>query len=134
MSVCDLLPLSLRRDFLDIVLMYNCINDKIDFNILNVVHFLESNVNTRLHDDAEYKLTVVNPRLEFCRNFYPYRIIHTWNAVPTEIIEIELSPTGSNSSFKNNLKLWFKNKVVNFDSNNLCTWMTVCKCARCRII
>ena len=31
---CDLLPLSLRRDFLDIMFTFNCLNDKVDFDIL----------------------------------------------------------------------------------------------------
>ena len=88
----------------------------------------------RLHVDAEYKLTVVNPRLGSCKNFYSYRIIHTWNVIPIDILNIELSPSGSNNCFKNNLKTWFKTTLTDLESYNQCTWLTVCRFTRCRLV
>ena len=40
---CDTLPLSLRRDFLDVVFMYNSINDINDFDINTIARYSDGN-------------------------------------------------------------------------------------------
>ena len=60
---CDLLPLSFRRDFLDVVYVYNCLNDKMYINLFNCVSEYDALINTRSQDSESLRLKTVVPRL-----------------------------------------------------------------------
>jgi hypothetical protein len=47
--ICELLPLTLRRDYLDIVYMYNLINDLVDTNLLNEFSLILGQVEILTH-------------------------------------------------------------------------------------
>ena len=51
LQTCNILPLTMRRDYLDASFLYNCINDKIDINILNYVEIQEDSLVTRANAD-----------------------------------------------------------------------------------
>ena len=90
---------------------------------------------TRQSQDNEViRFRNVVPRIEFCKNFFRFRCTTIWNAIPKEILEIDLSPTGSNNTFKKMLKTWYSEKLDLMDNDNVCTWITDCKWHRCRLV
>jgi hypothetical protein len=128
---CDLLPLSIRREFLDDVFLYNNINSIIDSDLLNNVKFV--NDNSRNKD--ELMLLPRRLNLEIFRTYYTNRLVQSWNNIPFEIRSCDLTDSGSNRNFKNNLKEWLLEQYKsNFDVMNTCTWNTYCLCAQCRIV
>ena len=128
----DLLPLSMRRDFLDLTFMYNCFNDLVDFNIENYVTFIPI-VNRLRNLNDPLTLLVNHVRLQSYDNFYVNRIIHTWNQVPLEIRMVELTNSGTNASFKRDLKNWLSSECMKvYNVNNPCTWKVKCICNICK--
>ena len=97
---CNILPLTMRREYLDYSFLFNCINDKIDINVLNYVEVFNGVVDTRLNADEAMRFKNVYPRKAKSASFYNYRVVHPWNTIPTEIITLELSPNGSNATLK----------------------------------
>ena len=66
-------------------------------------------------------------------NFFHHRIIKLWNMLPVNIRELILEDFGNNSTFKKHLAKYYSNMVnTKFDTENLCTWFTLSKCANCR--
>ena len=131
---CDLLPLSLRRDLLDIVYTYDCINDKIDFNVFNYLEEYNIINNTRSQDTNVIRFKISVPKLESSRHYFRFRLPAIWNNIPSDILEIEPSASGDNKCFKKHLKLWLFDKLNNFDSNVTCTWIVKSRCSRCRLV
>jgi hypothetical protein len=130
----NLLPLTLRREFLDTVFFYNCHHQLININHLCLPRIV-ANVfyRTRLHDD-DFILTKINVRYSVFDGFYTNRISRLWNTLPLNIRSLELTPTGNNTSFKRELKLWYFNYFCNhFANDNTCTWLTTCTCSSCRL-
>jgi hypothetical protein len=130
---CGLLPLSLRRDFLDCTFFYNCWHNLIDFNIDNLVRFVVApNVRTRnIRDDLQ--LCDLRVKTEIYRKFFTHRIVSIWNSIPYEIRDLDLTPMGYNSMFKKALKQWFVNLFNRkFVTDDTCTWITCCLCSSCR--
>jgi hypothetical protein len=125
---CDLLPLTVRREFLDIVYMYNLINGLIDTDLLNVFSF-----NTRIGRNRD-NLTLLPNRVksELYRHWFVNRIVYKWNNLPYIIRNCDLNDNGSNQTFKKNLKEWlFDHFRDNFEIYNNCSWFTCCICSRC---
>lgn len=133
LNMLELLPLSFRREFLDLMHLYNCNNDLIDMNVEHLPSPIIHDVpRTRLeHDDL--KLTVPKTRYISYANFYLTRVAHLWNCLPYNIRDLELTPSGYNSCFKAELKTWFIDLLKNkFKSNNICTWVVRCQCNQCK--
>ena len=59
---CNILPLTMRREYLDYSFLFICINDKIDINIFNYVEVFDSVIDTRLNADEALRLKHVYPR------------------------------------------------------------------------
>lgn len=128
---CDLLPLALRRDFLDSVLFYNHVNDLVFLNLR--VKLVNQDFAYLTRNVADH-LSLENIR---CNTYmyskqYNVRIIKTWNCIPYEIRNLSLTDSGTNSTFKNKLKVWLKQLFMNnFDVNNTCSWTVSCSCNNC---
>jgi hypothetical protein len=128
---CDVLPLTLRRDYLDLVYFYNLNNGIHDTNLLNSFTFC-----TRVGRNTD-NLNLVPKRVstEQCKYWYVNRIVHMWNKLPLELRELELTDMGRNTVFKKDLKAWlYKHFIDTFDPNCLCTWSLLCFCTRCKLI
>ena len=134
LNTLDLLPLCLRRDFLDIVFLYNYINDLIDVDLESVVSFV--NMDRRTRNNLDYLSLKVNYcKLESYRSFFVNRIAHSWNRLPLLIRETELTDLGQNTSFKRLVKDWLKTHCMpRFDSDNTCTWLLKCTCRSCVLV
>jgi hypothetical protein len=134
---CGLMPLSLRRQFLDTVFLYNSLTHLNDMNIslyMETVNMNDIGV-TRLqnmYDELMFKS--IRTKTELYSKFYTKRIINLWNSVPYEIRSLELTDYGKNTTFKNALKNWFmKYFLENFISDNTCTWVVKCICKECKL-
>jgi hypothetical protein len=124
LNICQLLPLSLRREFLDLVLLYNIKNHLVDIDI-NLI-FKCNDVDLPIRKFC---------KTEQCFRFYAARIYHMWYKLPTDIRNIDLTDSGKNTTFKCNLKLWLKDYMVtSFDINDKCSWTIHCRCNNCRAL
>ena len=130
---CQILPLTLRREYLDASFFYNCINDQVDINIFKYVQEYDNNAVTRLSDENVIRLKSQRVKKTYCLNFYNHRIVNIWNHIPHDIIGIEPSPSGKNTVFKKCLKRWLMNKVPELNTDCVCTWVIHCTCPRCRV-
>jgi hypothetical protein len=126
---CNLLPLSLRRDFLDCVYLYNLINRIHDTSLLDELTFC-----TRRGRTTDNLMLVPNRiHTELYRHWYTNRIVHTWNEIPLEIRNLELNDMGHNTKFKNDFKSWlFDYSTKTFNPDLTCTWFLKCLCPRCK--
>ena len=128
----DLLPLSFRREYLDLIFVFNSLFD---------IHAFDMNTVARLKDDSylrsgDSNILVSNlpiPRTELYMNFFTNRIVPLWNRLPLNTRLLELNDSGNNSTFKKELKEYLVNKLENeFNSSSACTWLTICRCVGCR--
>jgi hypothetical protein len=136
LNMCGLLPLCLRRQFLDCVFTYNSLMGLNDFNILDYVSYVDvSMINTRFQvyqDELKFKL--IRAKHVIYEKFFTKRIIDVWNTIPYDIRSIELTDLGHNSSFKNALKRWFIAYFNDeFNTTQTCTWIVKCSCQECKL-
>jgi hypothetical protein len=125
---CNLLPLSLRRDFLDLSFMYNCINDVVNVNLIELFHCTSHELN------VEFPVAF-RCKTEQGLKFFNARIHPMWYMTPENIRALELSDNGKNMAFKKQLKIWLWEHFLNkFITENQCTWILRCRCANCRMI
>jgi hypothetical protein len=129
---CNILPLTYRREFLDCVFLYNLLHNLVIMDTENLLLLNNTITNTRLKDD-ETRLKGILATTELYRNYFPNRIVKIWNSVPREIREADLTDSGSNLIFKTLLKKhYYEVLSKDFNSDNLCTWITNCNCPSCR--
>jgi hypothetical protein len=134
LSICNLLPLSLRRDYLDLVLLYNYIHDLVDID-LNV-SFAVNNRNIRTRNVID-DLTLATRTCKnlFYEKLYVNRVAKVWNSLPYELRNTELTISGNNTTFKKALKTWLTSLFhEKFDVFNTCTWLVYCGCNQCRVV
>ena len=130
---CNLLPLSYRREIYDIIFFIKSIRGLVSFNILDYISFQTCNVG-RLTRNMGHGLNLNYPitSLESSAHFYPYRIARLWNALPLAL-RIQLMSPVSLAQIKSILNNHYKDRLIMvFESNNTCTWVTVCRCTLCR--
>ena len=124
--------MSYRREFLDMVFIFNAIYGINDYNIDDVSTFIDNDL--RSADQNLFALQQYLPRTENYFNFFNNRVIKIWNGLPTDIRMIELTDMGTNTGFKKQLKdyyfLLLKDK---FETDVICTWTTCCRCTQCRL-
>jgi hypothetical protein len=126
---CNLLPLSYRRDLLDIIFCYNWYHGLNKANLsLSFVNTQEQRAHTRFAPDQLcLENTVCNTNLYSM--FYGNRIVSTWNSIPLDIRNIELNENGKNTTFKKSIKIWLYSIYTNnFNCENTCTWKVNCRC------
>jgi hypothetical protein len=132
---CKLLPLSLRRQFLDCIFLYNNIHELNNADI--GYEFMSGNIDIRTRyqvgiDDLMLKKR--HTRYDLYDRFYTNRITYIWNKIPYEIRSLELNELGNNSTLKRSLKKWFWDYFIEyFDTSNTCTWIVNCRCQDCRL-
>ena len=130
---CNLLPLSYRREFYDLILFIKSLRGMVAFNILNFVSF-QIDINNRVTRNRAHGLNLDynNTRLESSAHFYPVRIARLWNALPLNLRQILKSPL-TLAQIKMHLTRFYKDRLDNvFETNNVCTWVTACRCPLCR--
>ena len=129
----NLLPTSYRRKFYDIIFFIKCIKGLAHFNILTYTNFIITQHNRPTRNRATgLTLSIRKTKLESTAHFYPTRIARLWNALPLKLKQ-DLTTLESMYSIKKHLTTHYKNLLTTtFDQNNICTWITVCRCPMCR--
>jgi hypothetical protein len=132
---CHILPLTYRREYLDMVLLYNFLHNLVDVK-LNIQMVSDQAINRLTRHSLDELSLVCNYNCSYLyKQQYCNRITFMWNNIPFEIRNCDLTDMGKNSTFKNNLKSWLNN-VFNdkFVNNNICTWQTMCRCYNCLLV
>lgn len=124
-----LLPLTYRREFLDLCVFFKLVNNVYDFNISNHVIFTTENIQITRSTTDGLKLRIPVTNSVMYEKLYFNRIVFLWNSLPYEI-----RCQTSLNIFKSRLYSHFSCLLINhFDSNNTCTWSLCCRCSSCRL-
>ena len=125
---CDLLPLSFTFEYHDIVFFYKCYHKWFNYDINRI--FRVRNSNTRLNKGIIIDGSFA--RTETFKRFYSNRVVDIWNMLPIEIRNV----TCTNKkvvTLKLQVKKWFEQKRENqFNVDDTCSWVSKCRCHRCR--
>ena len=104
----------------------------INFNILAHITFQINEGRLTRNRDHGLNINYTNPKLESSSHFYPVRIARLWNALPLAL-RITLTQPNSIAVLKLKLNKFYMDKLVStFESDNMCTWVTACRCTNCR--
>ena len=133
LDICNLMPLSYRRELTDIIFFCRSYNNKINFNIREHLDFCNRAIGARTRNvNQQLNLPIPKTKTTTAAHFYPTRLARIWNSLPLKIRET-IKPLSSNLVIKQNLLPLFKSELINtFDSENTCTWIHFCQCTRCR--
>ena len=122
-TTLDLLPLSYRREYLDLVFIFKCIHRLFDvdfsheFSISSSVNGLRSAHNGTL-------LTNSYTRTELFKASFFNRIPHLWNA-----LAFDIRMSNSLSVFKIKLCTFYRSKLsFSFNVDLPCTFTSTCRC------
>ena len=119
----NILPLMYQFDYYDIFFFVKHIKHPTDnFNILNYVSFSHSSTRSSFHNELQHKYSSSN----FLCNSYFCRLPKIWNSLPP--IDLNQSFTAIRLYITKILRDHF---IVNFDSDNPCTFHYVCLCSNC---
>ena len=130
LSTCALLPLSLRREILDCQFLLKAKSGVFGEDVRFLVDVRPHWRNPRL-DAHTSKLRYLPAHTETYSHFYTRRVPHIWNKLPDHVRAIPYTPLSSR--FKKALKKFFTNKLlVEFKTENTCTWVSKCRCTTCR--
>ena len=127
---CDLLPLSYRREILDLNFLYKRIHSNSFSIILNKLQFSGRRGKLLINDIDVGLLLIQNVNSETYKYFYTNRVVSEWNNLPKEIRCLEFGQFGT--LFKKKI-FGFYNQLFNdyFDPDITCTWVTKCRCSSC---
>ena len=100
-TLCQLkiLPLSLRRDMLDLIFLYNNIQGTSDSNIMSLLTYNER-YNRRTGDNL--LLQINRTKHENNKYCFHNRVCYSWNTIPYEIRALELYASGKTVTLKIN--------------------------------
>ena len=114
----DMLPLAYDREDKDLVFFYKAVNEYIDIDVSNFVHFV-SYGRTRRALSFKYLETPLCKTCTYSRSYFNH-VVKIWNSV---CLLIDPSSFTSPSSFKIYLKMRYKHILETvFDPDMTCTW------------
>ena len=127
LSACDLMPLSLRREMLDLTFLFKCRQGLYSLDPLDFCsEYCPKRHTRRAGRGPLYNLPSFNTET-FANSFFN-RIVPLWNNLSVELRQCSLL-----SSFKRLLKFHYLSLFNNqFTTSNTCSWITKCRCANCR--
>lgn len=129
----NLLPLTYRREIIDIQFFLKIWNSHCNCNIDKYLSFVgtDSRWTTRataLNIDLKYKKT----KLITTAHFFPYKLCQIWNKLPPEL-RLSLKQETDKEKIKKLLVPYYTKRLHEvFDSDNTCSWVHSCDCGRCR--
>ena len=129
-----MLPLTLRREQLDLSLFFKCFVNTYDLDVNKHVKFYYSEAGqdhptTRASADSSRLRTPICKTEAFKATFFN-RIVPIWNQLPSSV-----RISSSFSVFKHNAVSFLNSRFEsNFEPADMCTWSSVCSCARCRLV
>ena len=132
LSELKLLPLCYHKEICDLSFFYKSLNGFIDFDLKSIFNFYQSTEPSTRMGSKGIMLMLGHARTERHHSFYANRMPHMWNALSQDTRQV---------TCKNKFVKPFRSKLFScysdrtallFDVNNSCTWVTFCRCARCR--
>ena len=127
-----LLPLSFIKDINDLCFLYKCIHNFIDIDIRHILSFYNADSSRTRLGQQVLPLRSVRFNFELAGLFFSNRVVKMWNILPNTIKQINCR----NRFIKRFKKLLYNFYIVKltttYDIDNSCTWVTVCRCPRCR--
>jgi exonuclease III len=130
----NLLPLSYRREFFDIIFFIKSLKNMHAYNILDFVQ-LQNDTNLRVTRNRVTGLTLIAPKLHLhsSTQFYPYRLTFTWNRLPINLRKELTQPDQLISQTKTLLNKYYHELLSNlYEPENTCTHVSACPCSTCR--
>jgi hypothetical protein len=131
----NLLPLSYRREFYDLIFFFKSLNKMHAYNILDYLKF-QDNTEARITRNRTLGLTLTLPKLKLTSSaqFYPSRIARIWNSLHIDL-RMKLTSPVPLPVIKKLLNEYYFDMLSNlFDPDNLCTYVSACPCWTCRIV
>ena len=127
----NLLPISYCKEIADVCFLYKCINKFYQFDISEVVKFVNvSNATRSASFRKKLAHTIINT--ETFANFFSNRVVHIWNSLPDNIRCI-VSKNKFIRPFKRVIRGYYASLTeTRFNVDDACTWTTCCRCPRCR--
>jgi hypothetical protein len=133
LTTLNLLPLSFRREFYDLIFFIKSLRQLHSYNILDYLEF-QSDTTTRITRNRAHGLTLKIPKLKLVSSahFYPSRIARIWNSLHIDLRMQLISPAPL-PFIKKILNEYYIDRLTNlFDPDDLCTYVSACPCATCR--
>jgi hypothetical protein len=131
----NMLPLTYEREVEDLIIFYNLYHGLFNMEIERLFSRNE-NRRGRILNMVAGELNRIKYKTEQGRSLYCARVLRIWESLPIEIQRIPPpAPQLKCKSrvFKNALIKYYKGLLMErFDLNNICTWVSVCKCKTCR--
>jgi len=130
---CNLMPLSYRREMIDIIFFCRSYNNDLAFDVKKWINFSERRVGAATRNTIQALiLPIPRTRTTTAAHFYPTRMARLWNSLPIALRRT-IKPLSSTLVIKQNLIPLFRNELINrFDSANTCTWIHHCNCLHCK--
>ncbi len=128
LSQLHLLPLSYRRERLDMRFLYKCFNSEFDIDISQFVHVVHSGRPTRSNNNSK-NLRPILCRTECFKRSYFNRVTNTWNCIPEHC-----RVAADTVTFKRNIRDFYNELFINqFESDIQCTWFLSCNFTCCNV-
>ena len=126
----NILPLTMRREYTDIVFFWKCLYGNYDVDVNNFVSFFsDGGCSTRNSLDSGFLMVPPLCRTDCFKRSFFNRIVHMWNSSPSDVRHIT-----NYSSFISSLKhLMFDEMNTSFVSSDCCSWFFKCMCCNCRL-
>ena len=128
-----LLPLTYRREILDIQLFLKVWNSPNKMALDQYIHFTDlTQGGVTRATVGGLTLTYKRTKLITTAHFYPYRLSSLWNKLPL-LLRLKLRFMDDAFKIKKVLVPHYMNMLSDsFDPQDTCTWVTHCFCTRCR--
>ena len=124
LQLLNIMPLTFRREILDLTFFHKCISGKISIDVEN---YIEPRSERLRRDQYQTNYKPSQCKTTTFKNSYFNRIIPLWNNLPSEV-----QRSNSMSEFKRKVTDFYKNRLAcQFDVNNICSWFSLCRCDDC---
>lgn len=132
LQMTKLIPLSYYKESRDMCFLYKCIHGYYSLDVHTYLT-LTTNIHHRTRSTVDdFKINIENAKTEKAKEFFFHRVVKPWNIIPYNIrsqicSSKEITP----------VKRWLMNHYMNltqayFEVENVCTWVSFCRCSNCR--
>jgi len=132
---CNLLPLSYRREVLDITFFLKSYHDKTGFNVKSYLEFsddIQIRPTRQQTHGCHLRLRNMSITSKYKNQVFPSRVCRIWNSYPPDL-QKTLRPLSESLVIKQFLNPFYYHLRDNeYDPENTCTWISFCRCQRCK--
>ena len=128
-----LIPLNYYKEYRDICFLYKCINGFYNIDINDFIKFQNhSHYQTRMRTNKPSMIYPTRSNTVKGAEFFFNRIVSCWNILPSDIKSLKCKNKDI-WPFKNKLLEYYQHRTSTvFQSDNICTWTSSCRCPICR--